>query len=601
MDPERKVLARKLLIGVGGLTAVAAVGLGVWNSISNRPPKFARVVAEDLPAESVGLVAFNDPAHLLELFNEAIPADVRAELEKELDFDPFSASSYAELGFDVSAPIGGGVVGIEQQVFVFTMGLDDASKARETIEDYASKAGVNGWEKREFAGVDGMWLEEPPVAVLFRGDRLIVVGSEDAEKDEVERVADDIAELRGRDSLASTTAFRSVQRFEGEPIMLGFFNVAEVGSTMMAAMTIGSTDVECMAFALTHDDEDIHFISQTTVSKDSDYLRYLDGGDRSLRALDRVPAPVYAGMHWSIDPEYLRALLDELGTLGKSSFEDAQREAESELGVNFKQDVLEAWTGEFGVLWTGAGEDHWGGLGFVGVRDEDKAADTLERVWQKTEGTERESTNAGTLFRWKEEAAAKVWDERLWVGFGDSHIEQVNDDAEAFRKSSKNEAVTGVIESGSNGIAFVDLVAIFAMLREQEPEAGEWLDRHADVIDPLQAVTMDSVVDGQTFTWTMTLHTNVDDAWDTLLKRLITNVVEHEGKELFADVLPEADCDATVAHMVTLTMAETPDLDAQLVEPVRAELLRMCEEGKIDKRCALAATNVQELDRCQVE
>jgi hypothetical protein len=600
MDPARKALARKVLLGIGGVTAVAAVGFGVWNSISNRPPKFARVIAEDLPADAAGLVAFADPAHTLALFDEAMPADVRAELEKELGFDPFLVSSYADLGFDLAAPVGVGVVGVERPVFVFTMGLDDASKARETIETQTGKAGVHGWEQRQFAGVDGMWLAEPPVAVLFRDDRLIVVGTEDNEKSEVERVADKIAELRGSDSLAATNGFRGVHRFEGDPILLAYINIAELGNTMMAAATVGNTDVESMAFAVTRDDRDIHFISQTVMSRDSNYLGYLDGRSRSTAALDRVPGPVYAGMHWSIDPEYLRELMKQLGTLGKSELENAQREAESELGVNFEEDILAAWTGEFGVLWTGAGEGEWGGLGFVGVHDEAAAEDTLERVWAKTEGTERESTNAGTIFRWDHEGAAKIWDGQLWLGGGNSRIEQVTDDAEGFRKTSKNEAVTDALGSGSFGVAFVDLNAVFAMLRD-EPDASDWLDRHADVVEPLEALTMESVVDGQTFTWTMTLHTTIDDAWDTLMKRLITNIGEDEGKEMFGDLLPEADCDAAVAHMVTLTMAETPELDVQLLESVRAELLRMCEDGKVDKRCALAATNVQELDRCEVQ
>lgn len=608
MDPDRKALAdrktlaKKLLIGVGGVTVVTAVGFGVWNSIMDRPPKFARVVAEDLPADSVGMVAFNDPAHTLALLDETVSAEIRAELEQELGFDPFKPSSYAELGFDVEAPMGIGVRNVEEPVFMFTLGLTDADKARETVNGWIEKSGEDGWEQRKFEGVDGMWQAELPVALLFRGDRLIVVGSENADASEVERVANELAELRSRDSLAATHAFRSIHRFPGDPIVFGLFNVAEVEGTFMATATVGATDVESMAFALTSDDRDIHFIWQTIMERDSDYLRYMSGRDRSLAALDRVPGPVYAGMHWTIDPDYLHRLMDQLGGLGKNELQKAQVEAESELGINFEQDVLGAWTGEFGMLWTGAGEDQWGGLAFAGVRDEQATAATLEQIWSRTEGDARESTNAGEILRWDDEAAAKVWDGQVWLGLGHSRLEQVNDDAEGFRKSTDTEPVVDVVKSDSAGIGFFDLVAIREMVREQD-DSAEYLDRYAALIDPLEALTMHSVVDGQTFVWTMTLHTTVDDVYDTMIKRMIENLVREEGDSMFAELMPrKANCEEAVAHVVTLTLEQMgSEVDGQMMSALTDELRTMCEDGRMDTKCTLAATTVAELDRCKVE
>lgn len=539
MDPDRKALAKKLLIGVSAVTVVAAVGFGVWSSIMDRPPKFARVVAEDLPADCVGMMAFDEPAHMLEVLDDVVPASLRDELDKELGFDPWSASGYAELGFDIEAPMGVGIRGVEKPVFVFSMGLSDADKARATIDGWITKLGVGGWEQRDFAGVEGLWLDSPPAALLFRGDRLLVVGSENHDVEGVEKLANEAAELRARDSLATTNAFRSVRRFEGDPIMFGLFNMAAVEDSFMAAAAIGSTDVVSMAFALTTDDRDIHFIWQTIMEKDSDYLRYMDGRSRSAAALDRVPGPVYGGLHWTIDAEYLRALIEQMGALGKNELEKAKAEAESELGIDIERDVLEAWTGEFGLLWTGAGDDRWGAIMFAGVRDETAAERTLEQIWSRTKGDGRESSGAGEIFRWDDEAAAKIWDGQFWLGVGHSRIEQVDDDAEPFRKTTKVDAIAKLVKSDSPGIAFFDLVAIREMVAEQA-DGREFLERYGEVVEAMEAVTMHSVIDGQTFVWTMTLHTTVDDAFDTLIRRTFEQAIAERSESLFDELLPTA-------------------------------------------------------------
>src|SRR5690606_911442 len=363
---------------------------------------------------------------------------LKAELEDQLGFEPFATAGYAELGFDVEQPIGVALVDMQRELFVFSMGITDADKARETIERYSDKLGAPRWQAREFAGLDGLWQDQPPVALLFRNDRLIVVASDKDDADEVERVADQIAGLRTRDSLAATNGFRSVHRFEGEPIVFGYANGAELDNNMMAAATIGSTEVEAMAVALTSDGRDIHLIWQTIVSKDSGYLDYMKGS-RSRRAIDSVPGPVYAGLHWSVDPEYLRKLFDELGAFGKNALDEAEREAERELGVSVSNDILDAWTGEFGLLWTGAGDGRWGGLAFAGVRDESAAEATLEQIWSRTDGDDRKGTDAGKLYTWDQRprGQAKIWSGYAWLGIGESRLEQVNDDAKGFRKTTK--------------------------------------------------------------------------------------------------------------------------------------------------------------------
>lgn len=538
MDPAHQTLARKVLFGIGGLTVVGALVVGTYNAVFNRPPKFAQVVAEDLPADAIAMIAFADPAHSLELIDWALSEQVKAELETQLGFDPFSMSSHAELGFDVEAPIGAALLDMEREVFVLTIGITDADKARETITRYTEKAGLPEWQDREFAGVDGMWQDEPPVAMLFRNDRLIVVATDRYDGEEVARVAEQIAELRARDSLAATDAFRSVHRFPGEPILFGFANAGELDNTMMAAATIGSTEVEAMALALTSDDRDIHLIWQTVVSKDSDYLGYMRGRSRSRKPMDSVPGPVYAGMQWSVDPEYVRKLFDQLGAFGKNALDEAETEAERELGVSVSNDILDAWTGDFGVLWTSAGEGRWGGLAFAGVRDESAAEATLEQIWSRTDGTARNETDAGKLHTWDQQpsAQAKIWSGYAWFGIGESRLDEVDDDAEGFRKTTEVDAIADVVGSDSIGIAFVDLVELRKLLREL-PDADE-LDRYADVIDELEALTMHSDIDGRTFIWTMTLHTTVDDAFDTLIGRLITDVEKHQGDSLLEELTP---------------------------------------------------------------
>jgi hypothetical protein len=85
-------------------------------------------------------------------------------------------------------------------------------------------------------------------------------------------------------------------------------------------------------------------------------------------------------------------------------------------------------------------------------------------------------------------------------------------------------------------VAFVDLVELRKLLHEL-PDADQ-LDNYADVIDELEALTMSTDIDGRTFTWTMTLHTTVDDAFDTLLKRLITDVEKDQGDALLEQLVP---------------------------------------------------------------
>jgi hypothetical protein len=196
------------------------------------------------------------------------------------------------------------------------------------------------------------------------------------------------------------------------------------------------------------------------------------------------------------------------------------------------------WTGEFGVLWTGAGEGRWGGLAFAGVRDESAAELTLEQIWSHTDGQEREDTDAGKLHTWDEQppAQAKIWNDYAWFGLGESRLDVVDDDAEGFLESTEVDAIADVVGSDSPMVAFVDLVELRKLLHEL-PDA-EALDRYADVIDELEALTMHADVDGRTFTWTMTLHTTVDDAFDTLIKRLITDVEKDQGDSLLEELIP---------------------------------------------------------------
>src|SRR5690606_32139713 len=170
MDPAHKALAKKVLLGVGGLTVVGVVAVGIYNAVVDRPPKFAVIVAEDLPADTVGMIAFADPAHTLELLDWVISRKLKAELEDQLGFEPFATAGYAELGFDVEQPIGVALVDMQRELFVFSMGITDADKARETIERYSDKLGAPRWQAREFAGLDGLWQDQPPVALLFRND-----------------------------------------------------------------------------------------------------------------------------------------------------------------------------------------------------------------------------------------------------------------------------------------------------------------------------------------------------------------------------------------------------------------------------------------------
>jgi hypothetical protein len=102
--------------------------------------------------------------------------------------------------------------------------------------------------------------------------------------------------------------------------------------------------------------------------------------------------------------------------------------------------------------------------------------------------------------------------------------------------------------------------------------------------------------------WTMTLHTTIDDAYDTLSKRLLAKLFEEEGGSMFDELLPKPKCDAAVEHIITLTKEELgQNGDTQIVEAIRPEILQMCESGKLDVNCVLASSTLQETERCELE
>ena len=524
MDLERRVRLRKTLIGIAAGTFAVLVGVGIYDTVSNRPPKFARVVAEDLPADVVGMFAIGDPSRGLELIGAAMPDEVRAGLVEQFDADLSDATTWTELGLDLDAPMGFGVRGIDAPVVIVSLGLSDAGKARAKLQQHAETLGLTGLSERDFGGVDGLWLVSPPVAMLFHGDRMLIVSS-DAGPGIVSDTATEIATLSRRDSLAATPGFAGIRRFPGNPVLLAFANIAAVDERVLAEAKLDSGEVESLAFALTSDGRDVHFVVQTRVSPSSNYLDYLRGGDRSTAALDQVPSPVYAGVHWSVNPQYLIEILDQLDDSDGDQLRRFEREAERELGVSPREDLLTAWTGEFGALWTGAGEDRWGGLAFAGVRDSAEAEALLELLWSHTGGDEREVTDAGTVYHWGERppVMAKLHDRRVWFGVGASRLEAVGGDEPGFRKTTKVDAIADVLASGASMVAFVDLVAVRELIREL-PDS-DWLEDYADVLEPLEALTMQSRVDGQSLVWTTTLHTNVDDAFYTLSERLLTDIV----------------------------------------------------------------------------
>ncbi len=600
MNPATQAFGKKLLLGLGGLTLASALGVGLYHAIFDRPPKFARIVAEDLPADSVGLFAFADPAHALGLFDEVVSAQIRGEIDAKLGFDPLRREDWAELGLDLDAPIGAALVELDGQVFAFSLGLSDADKARATLDDASAKLGLPAWEPREFAGRDCLWQDSPPAAVLFRDDRLVLIASEHRRYvDFVVEAAEEIAGLTYADSLAASEAFASIGRFEGEPIMLGWANLTELGRDPFASATFGRSEAESAAMALTADGSELHLITQTTMVEGSKYLAYMRGRERPVRTLDQVPGPVFAGLHWSVDPQYFLDLFDELGVLGKQGVDEVEREVERELGVGLRDDLFAAWAGEFGILWTGAGDDAWGGLVFASVRDETEAERLLERIWSRTDGEDKRQTDAGTVYAWgeREPLAAKIHAGQLWVGLGDSRIEGVGGDDPGFRKTSESRAVAKLVDDSATAVAFVDFDALRELLGEL-PRLERELAPYANVLDELEALTMRSRVEGRTFVWTMTLHTRLDDAYDSLLRRFVGDLIAEAGDELLEELgVRRRGCVSAVEHMLELTRAEASDPDAKL-DGMREALLGQCEAGKFDPYCVLGAWSSEAANRC---
>lgn len=514
-EPNKR---RKRLLIAGGVAVAILVGVGLWHAIFDRPPKFARTVAADFPADAVSMVAVDDPARWFDLFDDVLPVEIR----EQLDGDP-GQFLREDSGLDLEAPMGAALVDVDEPIVVISLGLDDEDEVRAQLETLGEGLGV-GWAAREFGDrdVDGLWLDEPPIAVMFRRDRVLIVASEDADGDAVADAADEVADLRRRKSLARSDGFRKLHRFQGDPIIFGYANMAMLSERPEVVATLGSTGVEALAIVLSADDEDIHLITQWVYDEDSTYLDYARGAHRNTKALDRVPGPVYGGVHWRIDPGYLGAALDDLGRGVEREMAELEDEVQRELGVDLEDDVFERWTGEAGLLWTNAGAGHWGGIGFLGVDSEAKAEALVETVWSNTDGRGRERTDAGTVYTWDDdvEFAVKVWKNQLWFGVGDSRLDEVDGDAKGFRKTTKVDAIERLLADDSSTISWLDLQPVIALAREAFDHDHE-ADRFSEVLDHLLALTMRTEVSGQTLTATITLHTSYDDAFETLLRQAV--------------------------------------------------------------------------------
>jgi hypothetical protein len=274
-------------------------------------------------------------------------------------------------------------------------------------------------------------------------------------------------------------------------------------------------------------------------------LEAFQGVRRKGELLDKIPAPALAELDAVFAPESFRGLLGG-GLLQAGMASAVEQELRQETGLDLRVDLVDNLDGQLGWVLRrlpGKGEDDeaFAMLGFAGVKDEEAAKRTAERVFAKMQGEldlELEQVEGTTVYVHRDQNDPKisffVHGGLAWATLGEVDIaEIVKGSGEPFRRKARIPAIEEATAPGGLAAGFVDIREIVTQVRARLDERTiEDLDEWAPVVGPLEALTLRSELVGRTFVVRWTLHTSNEHA----LAGLVQGVMKVAGAEVVEDL-----------------------------------------------------------------
>jgi hypothetical protein len=313
----RSRLIKRVLLGTGIVAVVIGLFAGIHALLEGRNQKFLRELADELPQDTVGVLALSSPREALALLGTEIQPEIREEAKQTLGLDPFDVATFEAWGFDVDAPVGVSLLDGTGMVAV-SAGVKDHDALKASLSSKAAaviKAKEDlRWIERSFGDVPGLWLDEPmSVAALLPGKRVIFVLGGDA--DAVARHAKRVAEAKQGETLADRPGFDEIAPETGKLLLALYVDGASGRAAIpgdglqLMAMRASLADFDGVAFMLADDGPRLHVSAQTIMREGMTSVEAFQGVRRKGELLDKIPAPALAELDAVFAPESFRGLL----------------------------------------------------------------------------------------------------------------------------------------------------------------------------------------------------------------------------------------------------------------------------------------------------
>ncbi|MEM6291481.1 MAG: thioredoxin domain-containing protein [Myxococcota bacterium] len=630
------------LLGIVGVTAVcvsavAGIAYLAYTMLAGRNVAFTEDIAAELPQSAVGFVAMASLDDALALLGDDIPEPIHAQASDGLGFDPLGADGWRSLGIDPAAPVGLSLLAVDDAVVALSVGVHDEAALKtalsERLPTFIDPGSASfDWVERDFGDVPGLWLEEPPMAVLHRGDRSLWVFSPDrADAVAVSKQAQALAEVTSKSSLAGTEAFDEIVPPPGATLAMAYVdgsslrNALPGGGFSVMTARLALADIDGIALAFGYEDDAIHMTYETIVRDGSRHLELLDGATRENAALKRVPGPVLGAYDLQVDPVTLdRTVGGALSAVG-ASLSMVEQEFAQDIGIDLRADVTQNLSGAMGAaLLSMPSKDREAfdlkAVAWVGVADESKAADALRRVYEKnfsdgqagdvsprTVGEVTVYARPGNADREEPAVHAFVSGGFLWLLLGEiDPAEVIEGPASNGIDDARHPSIAAALKSGNHVSAFVDIrglvTAIEPLLSKYERKD---LAEVRDLVDMFETSTARLDRKGRTLVLRNTVHT----ADDVGLPGVVQAAMAKAG-EAVAESLARAGrakrCATLAEHVGTLSRKALEDAGAGLETAweVERKVLEQCDSPDMTAErldCYLAAESIQGLGACDAK
>lgn len=617
-----------------GVTALAGLGYLIYTLVAGRGLGFSEDVAADLPSTTIGFVALHSVEETVSLLaNEKLDGQWKDLRTDALGFDPYDDAQWAEQGIDTQAPVGFAVLDAKAPTFAVSFGVTDRKALHAAIPKraallLATDADEASWSERTFGDTEGLWHEERGIAVVHREKRAtIVFAPRPGWNDDVEGHASAIGSLQPRDTLAQTEAFGALVAPPGDIVGLGYVdgsalrNALPAGAAALAAR-LALADLDGIAVLLSHEANAIHITQEVVVRNGSRQLEVLDDTKRDGKALARLQGPVLAAFDIQLNGASLdRAVGGLISALGES-VTAVEKEISDDLGIDLRVDVTQNLSGAFGgallAMPSERGQDHEiKAVGWVGVQDGEKAAKTLERVYEKAvlaikdrDVSPREVagvqvyTVPGNPEYGQPDLQAFVHDDMFWALVGPVDATSIIEGPKPpFLDDPRHPSIAQALGKGDNLGGFADLAQIAAatapLLRSRDREDFETL---GPLIDAFETATVRSERHGRTIVVRSTAHTADGLGLRGVLETATKLAGEAMGEE-FARATRASRCAVLSKHVLQLSRKSLEESGAPLETAweIERSVQEQCDKPSMTTarlECYLESESIQGLAAC---